>query len=340
MKIEKEYIDELIISYLNKELDNKGMEKLKIWITASIDNENYFMQMRELWFSAMVGEQKTRYDKNRAFDRFREEIHAKNRENTERKHDKGSRISHLWRYAGVVALLLSVSLFYLYWGGHVNRNMADADVIVEVPLGSKTKLSLPDGSLVWLNAGSRMVYSRGFGVENRRIELNGEGYFEVKRNEKLPFHVETKNLEVMVLGTKFNVRDYPDEMKAIISLSQGKVRLNDLRQKDYVTFLLPDQRAIFDKQTKGMKVEKVIGKNVMQWTNGYLFFDEELLPTVVKELERSYNVKIQIKSDSLKIFRFYGAFNQQEQKIEEIVDVLSSTKRIKAVTNGRNITLY
>ena len=75
-----------------------------------------------------------------------------------------------------------------------------ADISVEAPLGSKTKLYLPDGTLVWLNAGSRMTYSQGFGVDNRKVELEGEGYFEVKRNEKVPFFVKTKDLQLQVLG--------------------------------------------------------------------------------------------------------------------------------------------
>ena len=77
-----------------------------------------------------------------------------------------------------------------------------ADISVEAPLGSRTKLYLPDGTLVWLNAGSRMTYSQGFGVDNRKVELEGEGYFEVQRNEKLPFFVKTKDLQFAGIGNK------------------------------------------------------------------------------------------------------------------------------------------
>ena len=197
-----------------------------------------------------------------------------------------------------------------------------------------------DGKLVWLNAGSRITYSQGFGVGNRKIELIGEGYFEVKRNEEVPFLVKTNSLLVKVLGTKFNFRDYPDDAEAIVSLSEGKVALNNLLKKEKEAFLLPNERVVLNKKNGRMHVEYSTVSNALQWTNGYLFFDEELLPDVVKELERSYNVKIQIASDTLNTFRFYGNFVHREQNIQEVLEALSATRKIHYIIEGHNITLY
>ena len=140
------------------------------------------------------------------------------------------RLSALWRYAAIIAVILAVGCFS-YWQGGVNVKDTFADISVEAPLGSRTKLYLPDGTLVWLNAGSRMTYSQGFGVDNRKVELEGEGYFEVQRNEKLPFFVKTKDLQLQVLGTKFNFRDYPEDHEVVVSLLEGKVELNNLLKK-------------------------------------------------------------------------------------------------------------
>ena len=192
----------------------------------------------------------------------------------------------------------------------------------------------------WLNAGSRITYSQGFGVGNRKIELIGEGYFEVKRNEEVPFLVKTNSLLVKVLGTKFNFRDYPDDAEAIVSLSEGKVALNNLLKKEKEAFLLPNERVVLNKKNGRMHVEYSTVSNALQWTNGYLFFDEELLPDVVKELERSYNVKIQIASDTLNTFRFYGNFVHREQNIQEVLEALSATRKIHYIIEGHNITLY
>lgn len=337
MKAEKEHIDELIVSYLSNELDGNAVHELKEWITASVENEKYFMQRQEIWFSAISVKENVKYDKSKAFEQF------KNRIANQRLNDKRERenfcLSKFWRYAAVIVVLFSVS-YFSYWRGGISIKEVFSDIIVEAPLGSRTKLTLPDGTLVWLNAGSRITYSQGFGVGNRKIELIGEGYFEVKRNEEVPFLVKTNSLLVKVLGTKFNFRDYPDDAEAIVSLSEGKVALNNLLKKEKEAFLLPNERVVLNKKNGRMHVEYSTVSNALQWTNGYLFFDEELLPDVVKELERSYNVKIQIASDTLNTFRFYGNFVHREQNIQEVLEALSATRKIHYIIEGHNITLY
>ena len=85
---------------------------------------------------------------------------------------------------------------------------------------------MPDGTIVILNAGSRIIYPQNFGVYNRDVELQGEGYFEVARNIEMPFYVKTKELQVRVLGTKFNFRDYPEDKEVVVSLLEGRIVLN------------------------------------------------------------------------------------------------------------------
>ena len=130
---------------------------------------------------------------------------------------------------------------------------------------------------------------------------------------------------MQVLGTKFNFRAYPDVHEVLVSLLEGKVELSNLLKKEKEAFLAPDERAILNKANGLMTVETVTASNASQWTDGYLFFDEELLPDIVKELERSYNVNIHIANDSLNKFRFYGNFVRREQSIQEVLDALAST---------------
>ena len=303
MEEENRHIDELIASYLTEGLDKNALDELKTWIVASAENRQYFIQQREIWFSAVNREAASVYNKDKAFENFRNRVES--RKKTQSTSRQGFSLSAIWRYAAVVAIMIAVGC-NSYWQGEVNVKDTFADISVEAPLGSKTKLYLPDGTLVWLNAGSRMTYSQGFGVDNRKVELEGEGYFEVKRNEKVPFFVKTKDLQLQVLGTKFNFRDYPEDHEVIVSLLEGKVELN----------------------------------NLSQWTDGYLFFDEELLPDIAKKLERSYNVKIHIANDSLKTFRFYGNFVRREQSIQEVLEALASTEKMQYKIEERNITIY
>lgn len=297
MEEENKHIDELIANYLTEDLDKNALDELKTWIAASAENQQYFIRQREIWFSAVSREAASVYDKDKAFENFRNRVESqKEIQSTSRR---GFSLSALWRYAAVVAIIIAVGCIS-YWQGEVNVKDTFADISVEAPLGSKTKLYLPDGTLVWLNAGSRMTYSQGFGVDNRKVELEGEGYFEVKRNEKIPFFVKTKDLQLQVLGTKFNFRDYPEDHEVVVSLLEGKVGLNNLLREEKEAVLSPDERAVLNKANGLLTVESVTASNASQWTDGYLFFDEELLPDIAKELERSYNVKIHIANDSLK----------------------------------------
>lgn len=337
MEEEKIYIDELIADYLTGSLDEKGLAELKAWIAASAENEAYFIRQGEVWFSSVSREAVSIYDKDKAFETFRERIHSGKKE--QKSFRQGFKLSALWRYAAVVAVIIAVG-FLSYWRGEVNVKETFADISVEAPLGSKTKLYLPDGTLVWLNAGSRMTYSQGFGFDNRTVALEGEGYFEVERNEKIPFYVKTKDLQLRVLGTKFNFRDYPEDREVVVSLLEGKVELNNNLKNEKAAFLAPDERAVLNKSNGLLTVESVTASNASQWTDGYLFFDEELLPDIAKELERSYNVKIHIANDSLNSFRFYGNFVRREQNIQEVLDALASTEKMQYKIEERTITIY
>ena len=337
MEEENKHIDELIANYLTEGLDKNALDELKTWIAASAENQQYFIRQREIWFSAVSSEAASVYDKDKAFENFRNRVESqKEIQSTSRR---GFSLSALWRYAAVVAIIIAVGCIS-YWQGEVNVKDTFADISVEAPLGSKTKLYLPDGTLVWLNAGSRMTYSQGFGVDNRKVELEGEGYFEVKRNEKIPFFVKTKDLQLQVLGTKFNFRDYPEDHEVVVSLLEGKVGLNNLLREEKEAVLSPDERAVLNKANGLLTVESVTASNASQWTDGYLFFDEELLPDIAKELERSYNVKIHIANDSLKTFRFYGNFVRREQNIQEVLEALASTEKMQYKIEERNITIY
>ena len=264
MEEENKHIDELIANYLTEGLDKNALDELKTWIAASAENQQYFIRQREIWFSAVSREAASVYDKDKAFENFRNRVESqKEIQSTSRR---GFSLSALWRYAAVVAIIIAVGCIS-YWQGEVNVKDTFADISVEAPLGSKTKLYLPDGTLVWLNAGSRMTYSQGFGVDNRKVELEGEGYFEVKRNEKIPFFVKTKDLQLQVLGTKFNFRDYPEDHEVVVSLLEGKVGLNNLLREEKEAVLSPDERAVLNKANGLLTVESVTANQFDPYTN-------------------------------------------------------------------------
>jgi ferric-dicitrate binding protein FerR (iron transport regulator) len=325
-------IEELVTDYLSNNLDEKGAEELQRRINISSEDKACFQAMQEIWFASGSIGQMHRFDKDSAYKRFRN--HTDNHQKTGKK-----TVLRLFLYgAAAVALLLIVS-YASYWRGGEQLKNRFTDVVVEAPLGSKIKMYLPDGTLVWLNAGSKITYSQGFGVDERNIRLTGEAYFEVTKNEKIPFHVKTEELHVNVLGTKFNFSNYPNNEEVIVSLIEGKVTADNIIKGNEHLSLLPDQKILLDKKTGQMRVLKQKAQLTSEWTNGYLFFDEELLPDIIKTLERSYDVKIRLTDKSLETSRFYGIFTQKEHTIEDILDMLASTNKLKYTKQGKEIVL-
>lgn len=329
-------IDELISTYLSEGLGPEELTDLENWLKASPDNQQHFQRMRETWFSSIGANEEKRYNKEAAFNRFI----AKTGKIQEKQHTARRHSLHKYFYGAAAVTLLCIISFASYWSGSEQVKKQFAEMVIEAPLGSKTKLHLPDGTLVWLNAGSTISYSQGFGVEERKLALSGEGYFEVTHNKQLPFEITTKELQLRVLGTKFNFRNYPDDEEVTVSLLEGKVSLTNHLKNNDLCFLEPDQKAILNKKDGKLKVSSAEAQYAAEWTNGFLFFDEELLPDIIKELERSYNVKIYIKDESLKTFRFYGNFIRKEQTIQEILDMLASTGKLEYEVNGKEVQLF
>lgn len=213
-------------------------------------------------------------------------------------HKQQSFARYFWRIAAAVLVL--VLPLAGYWGGKQNMENAFADIVIEAPVGARTCMYLPDGTQVWLNACSRLTYSQGFGINDRNLKLEGEGYFEVSRNEQLPFIIHTQEVDVTVLGTQFNFKNYADDSEASVSLLSGKVKLSNHLRQEETLYLQPNEKVTLNKLTGEMKTTRTQVQNSKIWTHDELFFDEELLEDIAKKLMRNYDVKIEV-ADSLKI---------------------------------------
>ena len=191
----------------------------------------------------------------------------------------------------VVPLLISSLLFsYLYY-------TADRNVKTEIPVvfaevssmpGTITRLVLPDQSVVWLNAGSRLVYPSVFDEKERKVQLFGEGYFEVEADPEHPFCVSTsEGLRVIAYGTKFNVNAYDDEPFIEAVLEKGKI---DVIRNDERIRLEPNKQAVLNKESGVFRVSTVNLDEKMDWRKGRMVFRNTPLEKVLKRLEKRYNV--------------------------------------------------
>ena len=297
-----------------------------------IDSERFVPDPdeREFWFSSLAADDSHVYDVNKAYAAFQSRTRA---------HRRSFRLWPITYGAAAILLLLLISVSSYWFGKHQIRDQF-ADIVVEAPLGAKTRLVLPDSTLVWLNAGSRIMYSQGFGVNDRLLELTGEAYFEVRRNEHKPFEVKTKEMSVVVLGTKFNFRNYMEDEEAIVNLVEGKVRLENRMKQMAPCYLSPSEKVTLNKVTGEMMIVRMKSDDAMEWTSDRLFFDEVPLADIVRELNRSYNVRIRIMDRCLERHRFYAVFDKKEQTIYDVLNIMKETNQLTYKEVGNSILLY
>lgn len=337
MKEDKGQIDDLIIARLSGNSSAREDERLLQWIAEDDENKRYYLEQREIWFSS--GYAMESFDESKAFDDFMYRSHIGG--DAPEILPWTARISRfLWR-GGIVAAVAAICVVCGYRFGELRVNDSFAEIVVEAPVGSRTSVTLPDSTRVWLNAGSTLAYSQGFGIDKRVVRLDGEGYFEVAHDKDKPFKVESKDMCVTVLGTRFNLRDFADDEEVVVTLSEGSVSIDNLIAKDSSRrTLVPGQRAVVDKRNGRMKVEETNATNAHQWIYGYLFFDEELLPDIAKRLERSYNISIVIENEELMCTRFFGNFIRENQSVEDVISNIASTGNMKYRIEGNQITIY
>ena len=249
------------------------------------------------------------------------------------------------RYYSVVAIILLIcgisSLFFLWQSeGRVSEVVEEyREYVVEVPDGAKSKITFPDGSIVWLNAGSKVKYDSNFAKASRKVELTGEGYFEVSKNKELPFVVSTGKLSVKVLGTKFNLKSYEEDSELKVTLKEGAVKVGDFLIDAAPVELKPNQRFTLRKADLSMQVDSVDASHIDNWRNGAMTFDKVPLEEIAKELKRLYNIPIRIESDKLKQIVYYSDF-QENVSVEKVLEILSSGNKFRYEIKSEEIRIF
>ena len=195
-------------------------------------------------------------------------------------------------------------------GGYIYvRKMEEirlANNIVTVPVGQRVNLQLPDGTSVWLNASSEIIYPAYFSGSTREIHLNGEAYFEVEHNASKPFIVHTETFDIKVLGTKFNVEAYKGMEGFTTALMEGSVEVTDRKNKDKSVRLYPAQKVAF--RNGELCKSPIDNYDVYRWREGLICFKETRFADLMRQLEKNYGVRILINNEAVKEKVFSGKF--------------------------------
>jgi len=356
-----------IPGYLKGELNPVEKKELLSWIKSDPANKRLFDEYCEIWITTLAGVKHPEYNFHEGFWKFKQQIRttAAPAQNVVRK----SLFISILKYAAIFILTASVSGISFYYIGKSAMKVQNKTVNeLIVPMGSSAKFQLSDGTSVIMNAGSRLTYDNNYGVEDRVVTLEGEAFFNVAKESDKPFMVRTSHINVMALGTAFNVKAYPDDSTIETTLVEGSVKIEGIAGESSreATMLKPNQKMTFFKEdstmvdetsvpekksetvTKPLKEQKappihrIITENVnvepvISWKENKWIFEKQSLEKIAVDLERRFDVEIHFESERLKSFRFTGILIAEP--IEQVLEVLSYSFPIDFDLKGKVVTL-
>ena len=216
-------------------------------------------------------------------------------------------------------LVVAMSVVFLILG---DRQIHEYEVVAE--RGQKSSVTLPDGSHVWLNSASRITYTSDFNKKNRNITLEGEAYFDVAKNKKIPFVVNASEMSITAVGTEFNVRNYSDEDEVCTTLVEGKVIASTLGCDISLTY---GQEAVLNRNSGEMSFAVVSDLNHMvPWRSNEMLLDGESLDNLSRILSRMYNVDVYFENDSIKTYTYTGLI--RNNSLQNVLELVSNTSPV------------
>jgi ferric-dicitrate binding protein FerR (iron transport regulator) len=299
-------------------------EEIREWLDESGENKKVYQDLLNIWQVTGTLPENFFPDKPKAWKKVQQHIDSQ-----KRKYFIYRRLAQI--AAAIIVVFLSV------WTGSEFSIWKQSVQFTEVfsPAGQKTRIILPDSSIVLLNGNSQIRYSCNFGESNRKVELKGEGYFDVRKDPSRQFVVSTSHLDIKVFGTSFNVKAYENDQAVEVGLKTGKIGLD--RNNKEMAQLSPGQVASFDKTKEKLDVGEIDMNLVSAWTRDELIFEEDPLSEIIKYMERRYGVSVQVASELLD--NELLTFKVKTESLTEFLELIRLLKPIKYHINGKQVVI-
>lgn len=306
-------MEKLLIKYIKGEATLEEKRQVIHWLDADPSHMKEYLSMRKLYTISLWSIQtETKTTEKKYF------LHT-----------------YLQEFIKVAAVLILVFL-----GSYLFLKQDDSNVHLQtvfVPEGQRVEVILADGTRAWLNSNSTLRFPQHFDEKHRDVELDGEGYFEVVRQGKVPFTVKTNKYNVKVLGTEFNLKAYKDCEQFETSLVKGSVEVYDVTNKDQV--LLEPNEMVYVKNGALIKT-KLSNTDQFLWKDGIFAFEDETIESLIQKIELYYDMKITLKTSTLKDSRYSGKF-RFKNGVEHILKVLQLRHKFKyKYDKDGNIFIY
>jgi ferric-dicitrate binding protein FerR (iron transport regulator) len=312
---------ELIWRILAGEASELEKEDLEQWISASDENRSYYEQVRAIWITSGAGYNNTRFDKESAIENIRSSVAL-------RKRKAHHRLRLYYSAAASVVVLIGLSIFF--------STQTATRLLVYSTTNQVKEIVLPDSSHVWLNEYSTLNAPVSFSKKQRKVTLEGEAFFEVTRDEKRPFKIETGKTVTEVLGTSFNIAIDTLTGNVSVTVNTGKVAFYPITDPGVRSVLSPNDMGSYDCTTGNIRVSYNNNPNFMAWKTGILTFSDTPLGDVCRDLGRYYKITIKV-SDSISEESITGSFNNE--RFDDILKTIELTLNVKASSEGNVITI-
>ena len=289
--------------------------RIRQWMEHSPENRREFLKERKIFDSMLLlGDEKTIEEKMR-----------------HKSWSLSSLGTELIKIAAAVAVTLGLSLLYQFVS---DKNGVVPMQSIYVPTGQRVNITLSDGTNVWLNARTKIVYPAVFDKSVRQVAVDGEAYFDVAKDKKRPFIVETSRMNVKVLGTRFNVNDYDDNEEVSTTLVNGSVEIVSGGQQAFR--LVPGEQA-YGKENE-LEKREVNVRLYTSWIDGKFLFNNTELEEIAKQISRWYDVEIFFSNESVKKVRFTGAI-VKFKPLDDLVRMIESTSQVRFSVKGKTIVI-
>ena len=294
-------INILLIRMFSGEATIDEKRTIHNWLEQSAENKMLYADLEDIWLSSGIQSNADNYHLEEAIQKFKTHI-----EKVRTTPARRINLNRILKYAAVVILVLGLPFSY-YIG--TRSTLTDHSLTtISCAYGDKSSIVLPDSSHVWLNSGSKLTFSSNF-RHGRKVTLEGEAFFDVTKDKSHPFHVKTVDIEVEVLGTKFNLKAYPEENSVSTTLVEGSVKISSGYQNEMIK---PDQKMVFDKESKRMTVHELTNTLLeTDWKDGRFAFRNETLAELKPKLERWFDVDIVFGDEQVKNRRFTGVLGRE-----------------------------
>ncbi|HUX56765.1 MAG TPA: FecR domain-containing protein [Bacteroidales bacterium] len=316
MKLGFKEIEELLPGYLSGDVSDKDRSIVDVWRTESPGNEVFYLESRKAWEAMPLLYEMEQFNSFEALRKVNTRISK-----------SGS--SKWWviiqRVAAILLLPLLVYSAYLTMQNLTKEELPEEHVVMQTITsrpGMVTQFSLADGTEVWLNSGSELQFPVLFNGDMREVKLSGEAFFEVAKNEKQPFRVNARELNIDVLGTSFDVMSYDDDTQSEVILIEGKVSLSaeDGQVNKEFGAMHPGQRAVFNVESREVCAHEVEADKYISWRDGNLIFRDDPMEDVVRRLSRWFNVEIIFNDPEIKSYIYTATF--RHENLEQVLKLL------------------